>query len=100
MRVRLLGVTASNLGEREQLALFEADRAAAAPGRRGGRCHPAAVRRTERDPRAGLSARGCRRRSSATRATRSDRRARGVPTDADEVADAAAAGDSERDTLR
>ena len=43
IRVRLLGVTASNLGEREQLGLFETDRPSASPGRRGGRRAPASV---------------------------------------------------------
>ncbi|HEY8817636.1 MAG TPA: hypothetical protein VIM25_02305, partial [Candidatus Limnocylindrales bacterium] len=84
MRVRLLGVTASNLGEREQLALFEmgelrhrrAVEAADALRRRYGE---GAVTRArllgaglpapfERDPRNPL-----------------DRRARGVPLDADPV---------------
>ena len=83
MRVRLLGVTASNLGEREQLALFEA----ADPRRRRAVEAADALRRRygertvtrarllgtglpapfERDPRNPL-----------------DRRARGVPVDADE----------------
>ena len=98
MRVRLLGVTASNLGEREQLALFEATE----PRRRRAVEAADAIRRRygersvtrgrlvgtglpapfERDPR-----------------NPSDRRARGVPTDSNEVAATAAAGDSERDTL-
>ena len=45
MRVRLLGVTASNLGEREQLGAVRRDRAAAAPGDRGRRRHPPSIRR-------------------------------------------------------
>ena len=95
MRVRLLGVTASSLGEREQLALFEtgeprhrrAVEAADALRRRYGE---GAVTRArllgaglpapfERDPRNPL-----------------DRRARGVPVDGDEAAVDADAG---RDTL-
>jgi DNA polymerase-4 len=98
IRVRLLGVTASNLGEREQLGLFEA----AEPRRRQAIEAADAVRRRygersvtrarllgtglpapfERDPRNPL-----------------DRRARGVRADpADAVADPAGTG-SERDTL-
>ena len=95
MRVRLLGVTASNLGEREQLSLFEtaeprhrrAVEAADALRRRYGE---GAVTRArllgaglpapfERDPRNPL-----------------DRRARGVPVDPDP---AAAETDPGRDTL-
>jgi len=98
LRVRLLGVSASNLGEREQLGLFalEDPRRRAAieaadalrrrygsdavtRGRLVGAGLPAPFERDPRNP--------------------SDRRARGVPTDADEVVDPAAAGDLERDTL-
>ena len=43
MRVRLLGVTASNLGEREQLSMFESGRPAPTSGDRGGRFVAAAV---------------------------------------------------------
>lgn len=83
MRVRLLGVTASNLGEREQLALFESvepkrRRAVEAADQLRRRYGERAVTRArllgaglpapfERDPRNPL-----------------DRRARGVPVDADE----------------
>ena len=45
MRVRLLGVTASNLGEREQLVAVRERRSAPAAGGRGRRFAPAAVRR-------------------------------------------------------
>ena len=71
MRVRLLGVTASNLGEREQLGLFAAD------DPRGGRRSrrptrvASALRVASRDPGAAGRDAVCRRRSSATRATRS-----------------------------
>jgi DNA polymerase IV len=98
IRVRLLGVTASNLGEREQLGLFEA----VEPRRRRAIEAADAVRRRygersvtrarllgtglpapfERDPRNPL-----------------DRRARGVPADADEAAADPAGTASERDTL-
>jgi DNA polymerase-4 len=94
MRVRLLGVTASNLGEREQLALFESDEprhrraieAADALGRRYGEGTVTRARLLgaglpapfERDPRNPL-----------------DRRARGIPSEAD---DTDAAPDSRRDT--
>ena len=83
MRVRLLGVTASNLGEREQLALFETDEprhrraveAADAVRRRYGERAITRARLLgaglpapfERDPRNPL-----------------DRRARGVPAEPDE----------------
>ena len=83
MRVRLLGVTASNLGEREQLALFEpatraSDGRSRRPIRSGGGTGSGTVTRArllgtglpapfERDPRNPL-----------------DRRARGVPADAEE----------------
>jgi DNA polymerase-4 len=94
MRVRLLGVTASNLGEREQLGMFDTAeprhrRAVEAADSLRRRYGERAVTRArllgtglpapfERDPRNPL-----------------DRRARGVPTDsdADETADAG------RDTL-
>ena len=70
MRVRLLGVTASNLGEREQLACSRATiRAGGGRSRR-----PMRVRRRYGEravTRARLLGPGCRRRSSATRATRS-----------------------------
>ena len=84
MRVRLLGVTASNLGEREQLALFEATRATrAAPcGREAAdalrrRYGERAVTRArllgtglpapfERDPRNPLDRRAARRRRAPT----------------------------------
>jgi DNA polymerase-4 len=98
IRVRLLGVTASNLGEREQLGLFEA----AEPRRRKAIEAADAVRRRygersvtrarllgtglpapfERDPRNPL-----------------DRRARGVPADADAAAADPAGGASDRDRL-
>ena len=95
IRVRLLGVTASNLGEREQLGLFPTDdprrraaieaadsirrrwgSTAVTRGRLVGAGLPAPF---ERDPRNPL-----------------DRRARGVPTDADDVVGADASG---RDSL-
>jgi DNA polymerase-4 len=94
MRVRLLGVTASNLGEREQMALFEtaeprhrrAVEAADALRRRYGERAVTRARLLgtglpapfERDPRNPL-----------------DRRARGVPVDPDEPA---TTGGSGRDT--
>jgi DNA polymerase-4 len=94
MRVRLLGVTASNLGEREQLALFDATeprrrRAVEAADAIRHRYGEGTITRArllraglpapfERDPRNPL-----------------DRRARGVPADADE----AASTDVGRDTL-
>ena len=94
MRVRLLGVTASNLGEREQLSLFEsgdprqrkAVEAADSLRRRYGEGTVTRARLLgtglpapfERDPRNPL-----------------DRRARGVPVDPDE---AAASSDASRDT--
>jgi DNA polymerase-4 len=100
IRVRLLGVTASNLGEREQLSLFEATEprkrraveAADAVRRRYGERAVTRARLLgaglpapfERDPRNPL-----------------DRRARGVPVDADEPADdvsADATRDSQGDT--
>ena len=56
MRVRLLGVTASNLGEREQLGPVRDGRAAPATGGRGGRRAPPAVRRA--GGHAGPAARG------------------------------------------
>ena len=70
IRVRLLGVTASNLGEREQLAMFSDDD----PKRRRAIEAADAVRRRYGDDamtRARLLGPGCRRRSNATRATRS-----------------------------
>jgi DNA polymerase-4 len=95
IRVRLLGVTASNLGEREQLALFEtgeprhrrAIEAADALRRRFGERAVTRARLLgtglpapfERDPRNPL-----------------DRRARGMPAQPDAVA---AAPDGERDSL-
>ncbi len=94
MRVRLLGVTASNLGEREQLGMFDTTeprhrRAVEAADTLRRRYGEGAVTRArllgaglpapfERDPRNPL-----------------DRRARGVPTDAD----SAEAADPSRDTL-
>jgi DNA polymerase-4 len=97
MRVRLLGVTASNLGEREQLSLFasgeprhrRAIEAADALRRRYGE---GAVTRArllgaglpapfERDPRNPL-----------------DRRARGVPVDSDGAASGDASRDNQADT--
>jgi len=94
MRVRLLGVTASNLGEREQLSMFEASdprqrRAIEAADSLRRRYGEGTVTRArllgtglpapfERDPRNPL-----------------DRRARGVPVDAD---DAAASGEAGRDS--
>ena len=94
MRVRLLGVTASNLGEREQLSLFppaeprrrQAIEAADQVRRRYGERAVTRARLLgaglpapfERDPRNPL-----------------DRRARGVPVDPDE---AAAGSDASRDT--
>jgi DNA polymerase-4 len=94
MRVRLLGVTASNLGEREQMALFEtaeprhrrAVEAADALRRRYGERAVTRARLLgtglpapfERDPRNPL-----------------DRRARGLPTDPEALA---TAGDPGRDT--
>ena len=100
MRVRLLGVTASNLGEREQLALFDTDdprrrraiEAADALRRRYGDGRVTRARLLgaglpapfERDPRNPL-----------------DRRARGVPVDAGESARRAArrsGRDSQGDT--
>jgi DNA polymerase-4 len=98
MRVRLLGVTASNLGEREQLSLFEtgeprhrrAIEAADALRRRYGERAVTRARLLgaglpapfERDPRNPL-----------------DRRARGVPVDEDGAAtDADADRDSQADT--
>ena len=69
MRVRLLGVTASNLGEREQLSMFEAaTRASDGRSRRPIRCGGGTAK--GRSPGRGCSARGCRRRSSAIRAIR------------------------------
>ena len=98
MRVRLLGVTASNLGEREQLALFDsgeprhrrAVEAADALRRRYGEGTITRARLLraglpapfERDPRNPL-----------------DRRARGIPADAADDADDPVAGDAGRDTL-
>ena len=70
MRVRLLGVTASNLGEREQLSLFESGDPRQRRGGRGGRFAAAAVRRGDGHAGAAARARGCRRRSSAIRGTR------------------------------
>ena len=71
IRIRLLGVTASNLGEREQLGLFEP----IDPRRRAAIEAADALRRRygdrRRDPGPARRARACRRRSSATRATRS-----------------------------
>jgi DNA polymerase-4 len=98
MRVRLLGVTASNLGEREQLSLFEsgdprqrkAVEAADSLRRRYGEGTVTRARLLgtglpapfERDPRNPL-----------------DRRARGVPVEADEPAAGAEPGrDSQGDT--
>jgi DNA polymerase-4 len=98
MRVRLLGVTASNLGEREQLALFEtaeprhrrAVEAADALRRRYGERAVTRARLLgaglpapfERDPRNPL-----------------DRRARGVPVDPDSAAAVDASGrDTQGDT--
>jgi DNA polymerase IV len=98
MRVRLLGVTASNLGEREQLALFEtaeprhrrAIEAADALRRRYGERAVTRARLLgaglpapfERDPRNPL-----------------DRRARGVPVDPDSAAAVDASGrDTQGDT--
>ena len=94
MRVRLLGVTASNLGGREQLSMFEASdprqrRAIEAADSLRRRYGEGTVTRArllgtglpapfERDPRNPL-----------------DRRARGVPVDAD---DAAASGEAGRDS--
>jgi hypothetical protein len=94
MRVRLLGVTASNLGEREQLSLFEsgdprqrrAIEAADSLRRRYGEGTVTRARLLgtglpapfERDPRNPL-----------------DRRARGVPVDADEPLETA---DGRRDS--
>ena len=96
MRVRLLGVTASNLGEREQLALFEvgeprhrkAVEAADALSRRYGEGTVTRARLLgaglpapfERDPRNPL-----------------DRRARGVPLDRDDGAAAPDAGGDSQD---
>jgi DNA polymerase-4 len=97
MRVRLLGVSASNLGEREQLGLFPSDD----PRRRAAIEAADALRRRygsdavtrgrlvgaglpapfERDPRNPL-----------------DRRARGVPVDRDEDPDRRASRDSQGDT--
>jgi DNA polymerase-4 len=103
MRVRLLGVTASNLGEREQLALFEtaeprhrrAVEAADSLRRRYGEGTVTRARLLgtglpapfERDPRNPL-----------------DRRARGVPSDADPAAetpdpDRDSQGDTELDDI-
>jgi DNA polymerase-4 len=95
MRVRLLGVSASNLGEREQMGMFEADdpkrrRAIEAADRLRRRYGSDAVTRGrlvgtglpapfERDPRNPL-----------------DRRARGMPTDPDATS---ATVSDERDTL-
>lgn len=97
MRVRLLGVTASNLGEREQLALFEATdprrrRAVEAADAIRNRYGEGTITRArllraglpapfERDPRNPL-----------------DRRARGVPAEADEADVADAGRDSQRGT--
>ena len=93
-QVRLLGVTASNLGEREQLGLF--DRTTRAVGGRSRRRRgPAPVRRRGPDP--GPPAR---RRLPAPfeRDPRNplDRRARGVPTEVDRTRRARRAG---RDSL-
>jgi hypothetical protein len=98
MRVRLLGVTASNLGEREQLSLFETTeprhrRAVEAADTLRRRYGEGTVTRArllgaglpapfERDPRNPL-----------------DRRARGVPVDDPDAAAAAAAEAAARDSL-
>ena len=80
IRVRLLGVTASNLGEREQLGDVRAGRPAPPAGDRGRRCAAAPVRGGDGHPgaaaRAGLPA-------PFERDPRNplDRRARGVPVD-------------------
>jgi DNA polymerase-4 len=97
MRVRLLGVTASNLGEREQLAMFESGeprrrQAVEAADRLRRRYGERAVTRArllgaglpapfERDPRNPL-----------------DRRARGLPPEPVEAVDGAERGDSQADT--
>ena len=98
MRVRLLGVTASNLGEREQLSMFEAGdprqrRAIEAADSLRRRYGEGTVTRArlfgtglpapfERDPRNPL-----------------DRRARGVPVDADDAGASRRPGrDSQGDT--
>jgi DNA polymerase-4 len=98
IRVRLLGVSASNLGEREQLGLFATED----PRRRAAIEAADALRRRygagvvtrgrlvdarlpapfERDPRNPL-----------------DRRARGVPTDADPATTGSSAAGSDRDSL-
>ncbi len=96
MRVRLLGVTASNLGEREQLSLFESvdprrRRAVEAADQLRRRYGARAVTRArllgtglpapfERDPRNPL-----------------DRRARGMPVEADEAGTEAPVRDSQGD---
>ena len=49
-RIRLVGVTASNFRDREQLGLFGRGRPEAAPGSRGGRRDPAQVRRAGGHP--------------------------------------------------
>ena len=60
MKVRLLGVTASNLGEREQLVAVRHDRATAPAGGRGGRRSAPPVRRTDRHPGAAAGLRAAR----------------------------------------
>ena len=70
-RIRLVGVTASNFRDREQLALFgAAEDPEAAPGGGGDGLDPAQVRRAVGDPRAARPGRACRRSSSATRTPR------------------------------
>jgi hypothetical protein len=85
MRVRLLGVTASNLGEREQLSMFESGD----PRQRRAIEAADSLRRRYGEGTVtgrGCSAPGCRRRSSGIRAIRWIGGARGVPVDADDAA--------------
>ena len=67
IRVRLLGVTASNLGDREQLAMFSDEDPASTAGDGRGGCRPPALRRRRRHPRppAGCRAAGAVRARSA-----------------------------------
>ena len=79
MRVRLLGVTASNLGEREQLVAVRQRRPAPPAGGRGGRRAPAAVRRADASPGRGCSGAGLPAPFERDPRNPLDRRARGVP---------------------